>query len=731
MQNDEDFRSNLIAANSLFAEQRWQDAAQWYRRTVAANPSLLEAWLKLAQCHENACDLATARQIMHDALKFHANAAGVHYRLGWLAYRGKHFPEALQCFQQVMSIAPDWHEGFYFAAVCCHELRRYPEALALYSQALERQSDRPSLWYHYAKALKDAGLLEAALPIYQKALTLQPEYADAKYSLGLLHLLRGDWLAGWDGYELRWEGSDRAQGEHRPLTQLPRWRGEDVPLDSGIIVFSEQGMGDSIQCFRYSSLLKSRFAQVKFSVHAPLVSLFKASAPDGVEVVARVSSAIDEAGYAYQIPMLSLPAAFRSTPDNLPQASYLNADPVRSAYWRNKMATAQGLKVGLVWKGGTLTYAPARDMGFEHLQPLLKRTDIRWFSLQKGTQAPANSPLVDWMDEVDDFADTAALVSCLDLVISVDTSVAHLAGALGKPVWLLNRFESEWRWMRGQETSPWYSSMHIFSQPAPGDWDSVIAQVCATLPVRDEALRSGYEQTMRAPVNQILTAQHVKQLAQSGLYAVEGVHVLNHFSFEPPARIGPGVRLNGVRIGAFSHISSNSILHHVEIGRYCSLGDGLTVLPKHPTEWLTSSAIAYEAQFPLPFQRDGYDFSEFSKPLPVRIGNDVWIGPGVRLKDGITIGDGAIVEAGAVVTEDVPPYAIVTGAPAKVIRMRFDKGLVERLDAARWWDYNLSNIALPFNQPEAALDAIEKAIKVGALARYIPKWVNVASWGAT
>ena len=470
-------QDQLTAARTHHAAGQLQAAITLYQEVVEHQPLAIDAWVGMALCHEDLGNPAGARQALLACLAHRPQTAFAHHRLGWLDYQQKNFSFALPHYLQAVHFAPNWYEPHYHAAACCQELRRYPEAIAHYQKALTCKADLPAVWYHAAKALKDAGQFDAALPFYQKALELQPDYVDARYSLGLLHLLRGDWLAGWVGYELRWQGSNRAAVEHRPATALPLWRGEAVPPDSGIVVYAEQGMGDSIMCFRYAAWLMERFARVKFAETAPLVTLFQHSAPNGVEVVTRIRQAIDETGYTHYIHALSLPAAFKTTPVRVPSAPYLQASPERISFWQQRLVAECRLKVGLVWQGGKITYAPARDMDFSHLAPLLELGGIRWFSLQKDETQPTDSRITDWMNEVGDFTDTAALIANLDLVIAVDTAVAHLAGAMGKPVWLLNRFESEWRWMRGKETTPWYPSMRIFNQSTPGDWGSVISQV--------------------------------------------------------------------------------------------------------------------------------------------------------------------------------------------------------------------------------------------------------------
>jgi hypothetical protein len=276
----------------------------------------------------------------------------------------------------------------------------------------------------------------------------------------------------------------------RPPSPLPQWTGQSVSPSDRLLVFMEQGLGDMLQFARYLPLAAERFPG-GVSVHTigPMQKLFRRSFPM-VDVLDTLPA--DQQAWRWQCPLLSLPLAFGTTLETIPhQMPYLTPDPVRVFHWQTRIAAlglpASTRKIGVVWKSGTaMKIAQLKSITLQSLAPVLNQPDCAWFSLQKEPDPDkgswvASGKFIDWTDEFGDFNETASLAMNLDMIISVDTSVAHLAGGLGLPTWLLNRHASEWRWMRNREDSPWYPTMRIFTQNKAGDWDEVVSRMSVVL----------------------------------------------------------------------------------------------------------------------------------------------------------------------------------------------------------------------------------------------------------
>ncbi|MEN6621037.1 MAG: glycosyltransferase family 9 protein, partial [Smithella sp.] len=284
---------------------------------------------------------------------------------------------------------------------------------------------------------------------------------------------------GWRQYEWRWQATHLKRYD----TPKPLWQGE-AAVGRILLIQSEQGFGDTLQFCRYASLAAAKGLRVVLEVQPALVRLMKSLS--GIERVIPMGQPLPD--FDFYCPTMSLPTAFNTRVETIPSdVPYLFAAPEAVNSWKNRLpeSSKKMLKVGLVWAGSSRTNSielvsvdHRRSINPELLAPLMDVDGIQFFSLQKlGPSAPKEFGLVDMTAECRDFADTAALIANLDLVISVDTAVAHLAGALGKPVWILNRFDSCWRWMETREDSPWYPTLRLFRQPYPGDWSSVVLRV--------------------------------------------------------------------------------------------------------------------------------------------------------------------------------------------------------------------------------------------------------------
>jgi Flp pilus assembly protein TadD len=364
-------------------------------------------------------------------------------------------------------------------ALC--EANRLTEAVGHLEASVRQMPGDPQVRNNLGGVLRELGRLEEAEAMYRQAIRLTPEDPTPHVNLAIVLLLAGRLREGWAEWEWRW----RARPEMALGFDQPRWEGQ--PLDGRtLLIHAEQGLGSNIQFCRYVALIPPD-GRLVLAVQPSLVRLM--ASLDGRVTVVAIGDSLPRADL--RCPMLSLPRvlgtnAVADIPATIP---YLRADPGAVARWQRRVAMLPGLRVGLVWAGNPedARMDRRRSMPPAALAPLAELPGVSLVSLQVGraAQALSGSPLGqavhDWTAELSDFAETAALIEALDLVISVDTAVVHLAGALGKPVWLLNRFDTCWRWLLGRDDSPWYRTLRQFRQTEAGRWDDVVACVCAAL----------------------------------------------------------------------------------------------------------------------------------------------------------------------------------------------------------------------------------------------------------
>jgi tetratricopeptide (TPR) repeat protein len=388
------------------------------------------------------------------------------------------FEEALATYDRIFALQSDCAEAHYNRGNTLLKMERFAEALASYDRALALRSELSDALNNRGIALTELKRFDEALASHRRAYASNPSDVEARWNEALLQLLLGEYSRGWAGYEWRWhkEPMIRARREfHQPM-----WRGEQTIERRTILVHGEQGLGDTIQFSRYVRALADKGAHVIFEVQPPLHRLMQ-GVSDAAQVVARGEPL---PAFDCHCPLLSLPLALGTRLDTIPaERTYLHAPRPAMEAWQTRLQAHRRPRIGLVWSGNPdHKNDQNRSISLRTLLPLLT-IDATFVSLQRDIR-PADaavlaerSDLLNLAEGLRDFADTAALVSQLDLIISVDTSVAHLAGALGKPIWILVTYLPDWRWLLDRDDSPWYPSARLFRQGETRNWEDVILRV--------------------------------------------------------------------------------------------------------------------------------------------------------------------------------------------------------------------------------------------------------------
>lgn len=391
--------------------------------------------------------------------------------------------EAADAFDRALALAPGFADALSNRAAALRALGRLDEAQASCNRALALEPGHADAWVNQGCILRDRGRHAEAMAAFERALAVRPDHVEAAWSRALLQLATADYDAGWRGFELRWKRPELmayASGPGAPL-----WLGEAPIAGRTLLLRAEQGLGDSIQMLRYVPRLAALGARVLLAVQPPLEAL-AAAIPD---VAALVRAGDPAPPHDHQTPLMSLPLAMHTRFDTIPwDGPYLAAPAGKAAAWAARLGARKRLRAGLAWSGNPRHLNDRnRSLALAALGPLLAQ-DADFVSLQKD-YAPADRAglaefgVADHAAALHDLGDTAALIAQMDLVIAVDTSVAHLAGAMGKPVWLLLPFAGDFRWGVEGETTPWYPSARLFRQAAPGAWTDTVGRAAEALGV--------------------------------------------------------------------------------------------------------------------------------------------------------------------------------------------------------------------------------------------------------
>jgi len=478
-------RPNVLdnLGNALTQRGQFDEAVAACRRALEVQPDYWPASnnLGLALAAQGHLDGAIASY--RRALELQPDSSLVHNNLGVALVGQRQFAEAATALRRAFQLEPDIPETLTNLGAALAAQGQFGEAIAAHRRALELQPDHLEALTNLGAALTGLNRTDEAIAAYRRVFAIKPDFADARQNLALALLLRGDLRKGWEEYEWRWKLREIAP-LRRNFTQ-PLWDGG--PLDGWtLLLHDEQGLGDAIQFIRYLPLAAQRGGSIVLECQQPLQRLFQTAAPD-LPVVARGRPL---PAFDVYCPLLSLPRIFSTDLGNIPgTAPYLRADSAGAALWRERLARPRSsLKVGLAWAGNPdHKNDRLRSLPLASLAPLADVPNVRFYSLQKGAAAAeAGAPtagleLIDLTEDLRDFADTAALIANLDLVIAADTAVAHLAAAMGQPVWTLLPFAPDWRWLLDRSDSPWYPTMRLFRQPRLMDWAPVIADLRAQL----------------------------------------------------------------------------------------------------------------------------------------------------------------------------------------------------------------------------------------------------------
>ena len=489
-------RRHFDRGNRLRDQRRFDEAAVAFREALACSPDCAEAWLNLGHLAELRGRYADAITQYRHALAANPVLPEAHLNLGNALLKTGQPDAALAAYRAALVVRPDYAEAHLNLGNILQLQGQLDAALACYERVLEIRPNCAEAHVNLGKIHRSRNQLPAALAACRRALALKPELPQAHLNEAMVHLVAGDLRAGWPKCEYRWL---LAETPKQRVLPAPVWGGDAPLTGKTILLHAEQGLGDTLQFVRYVPLVAARGATIHLEVQPSLKSLL--AALPGVAAVHAFGEELPR--FDFHCPLMSLPLAFSTGLESIPATvPYLRLPADRDARWRDLLGPASGLRVGLVWAGNPghpndrnrsipfsafrAICAPLNGARFFNLKIEACRDDV--------TALADTADVVDYAEFVHDFSDTAALVAQMDLIISVDTSVAHLAGALGKPVWLLLPFSPDWRWLLAREDSPWYPTMRLFRQPQIADWDTVLCRVRAEL----ERL-VGQSQTDRAP----------------------------------------------------------------------------------------------------------------------------------------------------------------------------------------------------------------------------------------
>jgi tetratricopeptide (TPR) repeat protein len=463
--------------NALGNLGRHAEAVASYDQAISLEPGQATAHNNRANTLRDLGRFADSVESCDRAIALRPDFAMAHLNRGNALGGLRRYAEAIACYDRAIVLSPDYAMAHNNRANVLRDAHRHAEALAGYDRAIALEPDNADGYINRGNALGDLARYDEALEHYARALELRPQFHDTKFNMAIIHLQLGRFEIGWRMYEARKIRTDPIGNRTFPQ---PAWTGAEPIAGKTLFIHCEQGLGDIIQFYRYTRIMVERGAVVILSVKEPLRRLFAAAHP----AIELVEEAATPAAFDYHCALLSLPLALGTALDTIPAAiPYLWTEWRLRQDWSARLPPRGKPRLGFVWSGSpTYKNDHNRSIDLAVLTPLFD-IDADWICLHKDVTPRERAMLSEYQrvtflgDGIADFADTAAIIDQLDLVITVDTSVAHLAGAMGKPVWILLPHNADWRWMILREDTPWYPTARLFRQQLMGDWPGVVARI--------------------------------------------------------------------------------------------------------------------------------------------------------------------------------------------------------------------------------------------------------------
>ena len=460
--------------------RRLEEALSSYDKAISLQADYAEAYSNRGAVLQELKRFDEALSSYDKAISIKGDYAEAFNSRGTVLEELKRLEEALSSYHKAISINKDFTESYYNRGNVLHKLKRLEEALSSYDKAISLHEDYAEAYSNRGTVLEELKRLDEALSSYEKAISINKDYAEAYWNSSICYLLAGNFNEGWARYEWRWQSKSISKTAGIRKFSQPLWLGTEVLKDQTIFLYAEQGLGDTIQFSRYVSLVAGLGAKVVLEVQPSLVKLL--SYLEGISQI--ISKGDKLPNFDYQCPLMSLPLAFKTELKTIPSVSKnISSDEKKVEKWQAILGEKTKPRVGIVWSGAVNHKNDLqRSLKLSQLITHLP-SDYEYLSLQKEISDVDKEVLIEYCkikhfgDDLKDFTDTAALCELIDIVISVDTSVAHLAGTLGKNTWILLPYSPDWRWLLDRNDSPWYSSVKLYRQEKINDWESVLVNI--------------------------------------------------------------------------------------------------------------------------------------------------------------------------------------------------------------------------------------------------------------